>query len=495
MKIKNIILLLITTIIAACASVPDNVTKTVTPAPIYPDYQDVTIPVNIAPLNFIVRDALAEKVCVMVDGNVMYNGNGTDVEFDIDDWQQMLQGAAGKALNVEVMVMRDGKWVAFKPFKWNVVADRLDPYLTYRLIEPDYEVYHNLQIQERNIENFDVRNISDYKHVSDRCMNCHTYANQSPDLSMLYVRGDGGGAILNQGGKLSKLNIKTDDMESGSVYFGFDPSGRYVTFSTNVILPTFHSEASKRMEVVDRVSDVYALDLQTSEVIRSPLLADSTRMETFPAFAPDGKSVYYCSSVRIYNSNDIEKLQYSLCRIPFADGKFGEKVDTIYSAAKEGHSVCHPRVSPNGRFVVFTVADYGTFPIWHRESDLAIIDLKRSDIDLTRGDAFVPDSVAGAPSMRLANSPESDTYHSWSSNSRWLVFASKRDDGLYGKPYFTYIDANGRAHKPFVLPQQHPTFYDNCLKSFNAPELGRGPLPFDAADVARSLEQEPIYVK
>ena len=85
---------------------------------------------------------------------------------------------------------------------------------------------------------------------------------------------------------------------------------------------------------------------------------------------------------------------------------------------------------------------------------------------------------------------KSDTYHSWSHTGRWFVFASKRDDGLYGKPYFCYVDRQGKAHKPFVLPQKEPTFYDDCLKSFNIPELSRGPVPFDAIDIENVMKQE-----
>ena len=133
--------------------------------------------------------------------------------------------------------------------------------------------------------------------------------------------------------------------------------------------------------------------------------------------------------------------------------------------------MCHPRVSPDGKRLLYSVQDYGTFPIWHREADLRMIDLKTLKVD----------------SLSTVNSPRSDTYHSWSSNSRWFVFASKRDDGLYGKPYFCYVDREGKAHKPFVLPQSNPRFYDNSLKSFNAPDLGRGKLPFTAADVRRLL--------
>ena len=161
-------------------------------------------------------------------------------------------------------------------------------------------------------------------------------------------------------------------------------------------------------------------------------------------------------------------------RIPFDEstGTIGTEVDTIRLEGSK-QSVCHPRISPDGRHLLYTVAHYGTFPIWHPEADLQMIDLQTGAID----------------TLSLVNSNKSDTYHSWSSNSRWFVFASKRDDGLYGKPYFSYVDAQGHAHKPFVLPQQDPRFYDNCLKSFNAPEIGSGRLPFDAMDVRHAMQQ------
>lgn len=321
-------------------------------------------------------------------------------------------------------------------------------------------------------------------------MNCHTYANQSPDLSMMYVRGPGGGAILNQNGQLSKLNLKTDDMVSGSVYFGFSPSGRYITFSTNLIIPGFHSLASKRLEVFDSKSDVYVADLETHTMLRSPLLSDSLKFETFPTFSPDGKYIYYCVADSVSLPSDIKNLQYRLVRIPFdeATGAFGNKVESLNVApalcslatgGTQESSVCHPRISPDGRYLLYTVADYGTFPIWHPEADLQMMNLETGAID----------------TLAIVNSEKSDTYHSWSSNSRWFVFASKRDDGLYGKPYFCYIDRDGKAHKPFCLPQQHPTFYDNNLKSFNAPELGKGRLPFDVDDVAKAMKQAALNFK
>lgn len=448
-------------------------------APIYPDYANVTIPVNIAPMNFLVRNDLAKDVRVYVEGELMADNSGNGVTFNLDEWHEMLRRHCGKTVTVNVHVGQQNEWLEYRPFKWTIVPDSIDPYLTYRLIEPDYEVFNNLQLQQRCVEDFSTTNFCDYEHVGNRCMNCHTYSHHDPNLSMMYVRGEGGGAVLNRNGKLSLLDIKSKEMSSGSVYFSFHPDGRHIVFSANKIIPAFHAAGSKRLEVFDTESDVYVADLIDHTIISCPELSDSSSLETFPTFSPDGHDIYFCTARNPFLKSStipdaetaIKSLQYSLCRISF-DAKasaFGTKVDTLKAA---GTSVCHPRVSPDGKHLLYTVQAYGTFPIWHRESDLRMINLQNMLVD----------------SLNIVNSNMSDTYHSWSSNSRWFVFASKRDDGLYGKPYFCYIDPSGKAHKPFVLPQQSPHFYDNCLKSFNAPELGSAPLPFSASDVRQLLK-------
>lgn len=471
MKEKRFCLWLLTLscwLMTACSLQPTDVRKTDTLPPIYPDYTDVTIPVNIAPLNFLIRDEV--EAVQVIAGDITVSTKGNEVVFDEDDWHTLL--AENKNIEVTVTTLKDGKWTEYRSFHWQIVDDKIDPYLTYRLIEPDYEIWNNLQIKQRCVEDFKEKALCDYRLTNNQCMNCHATGSQSPNLSMMYVRGPHGGAILNQNGTLRKLAIKTNDMISGSVYYGFSPSGRYITFSTNIIIPAFHSKVGKRLEVFDSKSDVYVADLQENRIIRSPLLSDSLTFETFPTFSPDGKYIYYCTAAHVQLPQELKQLQYALVRIPFDEktGTIGDKVDTLFNQK----SVCHPRISPDGKYIVYTVADYGTFPIWHQESDLQMMDLQTGRID----------------TMKTVNSNKSDTYHSWSSNSRWLVFASKRDNGLYGKPYFCYIDRNGTPHKPFVLPQQSPSFYDETLKSFNVPEFSKGDIPFDAVDVERLLQQE-----
>lgn len=471
-------------LLASCAQTHENAEQVDHYPNMYPDYADVTIPVNIAPLNFEIRDKHLTNIETILtiegadandaDNTLTATSNSQNLKFNLDDWKAFLQKAVNKNVKVQIYSKSDdGEWTAFKSFKWQVVGDSIDPYLTYRLIEPDYEVWNKIQIRQRCIENWKETILTDYHLQENRCMNCHTFGNQNPNLSMVYVRGEDGGAILNRNGKLRKLNLKTANMVSSSVYYGFDPSGRYVTFSTNIIIPAFHANPDKRLEVYDSKSDVYVADLDNNIIISSPLTSDSTKLETFPTFSSNGRYIYYCvADKKGLKTKNLKGLKYALVRIPFEDrtGTFGSKVDTLYTE----RSVCHPKISPDGRYCLFTVADYGTFPIWHPEADLRMLDLQTGKID----------------SLSIVNSRKSDTYHSWSHSGRWFVFASKRDDGLYGKPYFCYFDEHGKAHKPFVLPQREPTFYDDCLKSFNIPEQSRGPVPFNAIDVENVMKQE-----
>lgn len=471
-------------LLASCAQTHENAEQVDHYPNMYPDYADVTIPVNIAPLNFEIRDKHLTNIETILtiegadandaDNTLTATSNSQNLKFNLDDWKAFLQKAVNKNVKVQIYSKSDdGEWTAFKSFKWQVVGDSIDPYLTYRLIEPDYEVWNKIQIRQRCIENWKETILTDYHLQENRCMNCHTFGNQNPNLSMVYVRGEDGGAILNRNGKLRKLNLKTANMVSSSVYYGFDPSGRYVTFSSNIIIPAFHANPDKRLEVYDSKSDVYVADLDNNIIISSPLTSDSTKLETFPTFSSNGRYIYYCvADKKGLKTKNLKGLKYALVRIPFEDrtGTFGSKVDTLYTE----RSVCHPKISPDGRYCLFTVADYGTFPIWHPEADLRMLDLQTGKID----------------SLSIVNSRKSDTYHSWSHSGRWFVFASKRDDGLYGKPYFCYFDEHGKAHKPFVLPQREPTFYDDCLKSFNIPELSRGPVPFNAIDVENVMKQE-----
>ena len=440
--------------------------------PIYPDYVNVTIPYNIAPLNFMIRKS--ERMEVTVEGkaeNIRISGRGK-IQFSISRWKRFLKAEKGNCITVTVKAKINKKWFEYKSFEWFVADDAIDPYLTYRLIEPGYEVWKKIQLCERNIENFSERAFADHNLLDNACMNCHIAANQNPHISFFHLRGEKGGTILNRDGKLRKFNTRTGNMYAPATYGNLHPSGRFGVFSTNIVIPHFHTHSSTKLEVFDTASDLLVLDFDNNRIIRSPLVSGEKNLETFPAFSADGKRIFYCAAPFLPLPENVWQMKYSLCAIDFDEklGAFGNQIDTLVNmSGVEGKSVSFPRPSPDGRFLLYCVSDYGTFPIWHTETDLVMMDLqtgKTVDID-------------------IVNSNYSDTYHSWSSNSRWFVFASKRDDGFYGKPYFAYVDKDGKAHKPFVLPQRDPYFYDYTFMSFNIPELIKGKLPFSASDVEK----------
>lgn len=458
MKSRFIVFLTALALLSACSE-----RQTVGKPLILPDYTFVTVPCNIAPLNFhYTGRGYAFCRTTFTAGNLTAEFKGRNVVWDETCWKGMLREAAGGSISV----------CNSKGDRWSIEVsnDSIDSYLTYRLIEPAYEVWHEVELVERCLENFDETIICDYRHTGNACMNCHIHGQNRGDYSMFHLRGPKGATILNRGGKLEKFNLRTDEMPSPAAYGELHPSGRFGVFSSNVVIPGFHSDATGRLEVYDTASDLVVADFDANRIHISAGFARKDKLETFPCFSADGKWVYYCCADTLSLPENIRNLKYSLYRARFNDKKGcleGEPM-IVRDAAANGGSVCHPKCSPDGRWILYTVADYGTFPIWHTECDLELM-------ELTTGRIRKLDTV---------NSGRSDTYHSWSSNSKWVAFASKREDGQYGRPFFFHLDSDGNATKPFVLPQKAPDFYEGFLLSFNIPDLGRSSVGFTCEDTA-----------
>ena len=446
------------------------------PLVIYPDYKDVTIPANIAPLNFRYAMPDLKKVrTTFAWGGKSVTLKGVEVEWRLAAWKKFISGAAGQTVTVQAEAVVDGEKISDS---WSIFVseDLMDGYLTYRLIEPSYQMFNEVSIMERCVENFDETVICDYSITDNSCMNCHIHGQSRGDYSLYYIRGRKGGAILNQDGKLRKLTLNAPGMLSGTVYGELHPDGRFGVFSTNVILPSFHAVAGKRMEVYDSASDLTVADFERNEMINLQHVARPDKFETFPCFSADGKSVFYCVADTLPVPDRLMELRYDLVRADFdsSNGHIGEQVDTVWSGSAHNASVCHPKASPDGRWLLFTVADYGTFPLFHTECMLFLTDLDTGEVrplDEIKGD-------------------KSDSYHSWSSNSRWFVFASKRGDGQYGKPYFCHLDSEGNTTKPFVLPQKSSRFYTYNLKSFNVPDMGDASTGMTLRDARRMFKSE-----
>ena len=448
---------------------------------IYPDYVGVTIPVNIAPLCFNMADEEALFIDATVTdrhGNTLHCQDEEAADFDLDDWHSMLSKNGGDSLSVTVSAKFADGWHTYKPFSIYVSPDSIDYGLCYRLIEPGYEVWSKMGIYERDLTTFDERPLIENTQF-EGCVNCHSFNRGNPADMSLHIRGDHGATLLRHaGGQIDAYNTKTDQTLGFCVYPYWHPSGRYIAYSTNTTNQLFHTSGHNRVEVFDQASDLQVYDVEKNELLLSPLLKQDSIYETYPVFSADGRSIYFCSARALpEGSLQLDSIRYNLCRIDFdpETGHFGDSIETIIDAVAQHKTVSFPRPSYDGRFLCYTLSDYGQFSIWHHEADLHLLDLASGQ----------------SHPMAAANSDDTESFHNWSTNSRWLVFSSRRDDGLFTRPYFCHIDSEGHVSKAFMLPQRNPRrFYRERFLSFNVPEFVTCPVQFDGDKASKLIRSD-----
>ena len=471
------------------AGLPEQATEMNRLPRIRPDYTQLVIPPNIAPLNFQIEEP-GREFRVRLHGpagkEILLNSHHASVVIPPKPWRELLQQNLGTNILVEISVKgTNGQWARFEPIENTVAREKIDSHLVYRLIGPVCTWFRNMGIYQRNLENFDEKPVLLNSAIGNGCVNCHSFQNNSPDLFSFHVRPGtrdknaakvAAGMVLVRGGKATWLQTKSEAAPRPPGYLSWNPTAPVVAFSMSKPGQLFRAVGAEGRDVFDSISDLAVMNVDTCAAAATPGIAAPDRLETFPGWSADGKFLYFSSAQTLWNPNDpptpelIAKTKFDLMRVAYnaADGSWG-KPETLLTAAETGKSILEPRASPDGRYLLFCMTDYGGFPIHQAGCDLYLLDLK-----------------SGQHRRLECNSDAADSWHCWSSNSRWFVFSSKRDNGLLARPYFCYLDANGREHKPFVLPQEDPAFYDTWLKTYNVPELITGPITATPAELARA---------
>ena len=492
---KHAFYILLTMCLLACSGpqVPSQYKESQAEVPIYPDYQDVTIPENIAPLNFELLIQSDEAVVRLSAAGEEIVCEGPKIRPDIDDWKALTQKAKGDAISVEVFADIKGQWIRFKPFHIYVSADPIDPWLSYRLISPSYVSYEELTLNQRCLENFDeeafVDNMLCSTESGGQCVNCHSYQQWNPDRMQFHARQTHGGTLIAYDGKIEKVDMRHDSLLSAGVYPAWHPTEKLIAYSTNMTMQAFHTAAPEKIEVLDSESDLILYDVDKHEV--KTIEQQPNELEIFPTWSPDGKWLYFCSAHFVYQSDSVDRseitmraneVKYNIYRKSFdlKTRQFGER-EMVFCADTLGKSATFPRLSPDGRWLLFTLGEWGCFHIWHHDADLWMKDLKTGKVR----------------AMDEMNSDDTESYHSWSSNGRWVVFSSRRYDGVFTRPFIAHIDAQGRGSKPFELPAKDPDLHRQFLKSYNVPELMKGPVKLSPQEVASKLKDngKPITYK
>lgn len=428
---------------------------------IYPDYTGVTLPCNLAPTNFEIQKAgEAYQTEVGITGKepeICITDNAPAVSIPQDDWRNLLSRAAGRSIYFRISIREKGKWTVYADLTNSVSRDTIDRFLVYRLLYPGYELWNEMGIYQRDLTTYEQTPIMENRKFDHQCVNCHSFSGHNTENMMVHIRGRQGGTLIYNHGNVEKIESKTEGMKNGATYPAWHPDNKHIAFSTNEIQQFFHSAGTKPIEVADLAADLIVYDVQRHRAMTDRRIYNDQYYETFPCWSPDGRQLYFCQAKAIREGGALDSIRYDLCRIGFdaRSGRFGE-METLFQAAARGKSASFPVVSPDGRYLLFTLSDYGSFTIWHPESDLWLLDL----------------TTGKARSLAEANSPDVDSWHGFSSTGRWIVLSSKRMDGGWARPWFAHFDPQtGRATKPFVLPQQDPRHYDAFTYTYNRPEL------------------------
>ena len=392
--------------------------------PMYPDYPNVTLPLNIAPLNFLLRTS-TERVEVRLrgkSGESTFIGSNGKIQFPEKEWHALLQRECGGKIEVSVRAQQGDEWLRYKAFTWQIVPEQLDTYIVYRQISPEGENRH-VELCEREVGNFHERKIM--QEETDGVM---------PHLSV--------NTLYNM-----------TDARSNNVVVLWMPE-RAMTTSSDCLWEYFGTQS--RLCAINRENG------------QSRILADTLSGQTvraFPALSADGRSLYYSEAPAAVRDS-LDAWCFSIYHRKFNSQNltWADAVDTVYYSDTVKVSVVELSLSPDGQYLLFATTAYGLPSSGHRDSDLRMLHLNSGRLD----------------SLEFVNTEAAEGQPSWTSDSHWFVFMSKKGDGLYGKPYFCYVDSAGVAHKPFMLPQRDPARYDYMLESLENPMMVSRPMESDA---------------
>jgi Flp pilus assembly protein TadD len=326
------------------------------------------------------------------------------------------------------------------------------------------------------------------------CGNCHSFADNGSvlGLDVDYGNDKGAYAIL----PVSKHMVMDDAKiitwsdyrrEDGELTFGLlsrvSPTGRYVVSTVkdrSVFVAVPDLMFSQLFFPIKGILVVY--DRTTKTFSALPGADDPRFVQTNAAWSPDGKEIVFARA-KAYHAERIEQknavlvdkrdvpeftverkpFRYDLYRIPFHDGK-GGTAEPLQGASDDGMSNFFPKYSPDGKWIVFCKAK--SYMLLQPDSELYIV------------------PAAGGVARRLRyNTPRMNSWHSWSSNSRWLVFSSKVN-GPYTQLFLTHIDENGDDSPPVLLER-----FTSSDRAANIPEFVR--LPGDAIAEIREQFLDP----
>ncbi len=476
-------------LVASCKPMPDPGSAAVveTPPRLDPDYTSLVIPPNIAPLNFRVKeDGQDYFVRISSDAAEPLEFHCPDGKCQIgpEAWRRMLRDNRGKNLYYDVYVKKpDGTWTRFQQVTNTVAEEPIDSYLVYRLLQPNCSFSKIRGIFQRNLETFERSALVTRRDGELYCFNCHTFHQNNPDRFLFHVRGDHAGMMLVMGDQTRKIDTKQSPMFRPLAYASWHPDGTHIAATLNWYYGYFPATYKEfYFEAVEKRGDLVVYNVEKNTISTCEEVFENDYIETHPCWSHDGKYVYYvrCLDRPLVTVRDEDTFKFDLMRISYdtATDTWGSP-ETVMACSEAGLSCAFPRPSPDGRYVLQILADKATYPVHQKSSDVYLLDLETREY------------------RRLdeVNSDYSESYTRWSSNGRWFSFVSTRNNGVCAVPYMAYFDAEGQAHKAFVLPEEDPAYYDTFIDAYNVVELVKDRVDISAFRLAQGIKQPAVQAE
>jgi Flp pilus assembly protein TadD len=326
------------------------------------------------------------------------------------------------------------------------------------------------------------------------CANCHSFSRDGKTLGMDLDGPANDKGLYAIAPIQQQMSIRNEDVISWTSFrdetapqtrVGFmsqvSPDGQYVVTSVKGKYYVANYKDYRFLQVFYPTRGILAWYSRATRRMQALPGADDPRyVQTDAVWSPDGKYLVFARAeakepypagrklAAHANDPDETPIQYDLYRIPFNAGQGGQP-EVIAGASRNGKSNNFPKVSPDGRWIVFVECRNGQ--------------LMRPDSQLY----IVP--AAGGPARRMrCNTPRMNSWHSFSPNGRWLVFSSK-SRSPYTEMYLTHLDEEGRDSPAILIENSTAANRAVNIPEFvNIPPDGLLKIDVPAAEVYRLFD-------
>jgi Tfp pilus assembly protein PilF len=309
------------------------------------------------------------------------------------------------------------------------------------------------------------------------CANCHSFSADGKTLGMDIdgPQGDRGAYAIAP--VANRISIGYKDVITWNAFQGkpkdfmtigflsrVSPDGRHVVSTVNESLYVQNFWNYKFNQVFYPTRGILAVyTRETGTITALPGADDPAYVHCDAVFTPDGRAIVFARAaardnytpgrpLATYAGDPNETpIQYGLYKMPFDDGRGGTPIP-IAGASDNGMSNSFPKVSPDGRFIVFVQAKNGQ--LMRPDSKLYLVPIE-----------------GGRPRLMRCNQPLMNSWHSFSPNGRWMVFTSKGNTP-YTQMFLTHIDEEGND-SPAVLVENSTA----ANRAVNLPEFVN--VPYD----------------